>query len=163
MRAGIPKEIVPNENRVALVPEAVGTLVKAGVEVLVESGAGEGAFFPDSAYEEAGATLVPDARTLMAQADVVLKVQAPVLNTATGEHEVGMMREGAALVTFLQPLGNPDVLKRLEERRITSFSLDRIPRIARAQKMDALSSQSTVAGYKAVLTAASASAKFFPM
>ena len=163
MKVGIPKEIAPNENRVALVPEAVGTLVKAGVEVLVESGAGEGAFFPDRAYEEAGATLVPDARTLMAQADVVLKVQAPVLNTAVGEHEVGMMREGAALVTFLQPLGNPDVLKRLEERRITSFSLDRIPRIARAQKMDALSSQSTVAGYKAVLTAASASAKFFPM
>ncbi|MFQ5658461.1 MAG: NAD(P)(+) transhydrogenase (Re/Si-specific) subunit alpha, partial [Candidatus Methylomirabilales bacterium] len=77
MKVGVPKEIVPSENRVALVPEAVGTLVKAGVEVLVESGAGEGAFFPNSAYEEAGATLVPDARTLMAQADVVLKVQAP--------------------------------------------------------------------------------------
>jgi NAD(P) transhydrogenase subunit alpha len=163
MKVGIPKEIVPDERRVALVPEAVGTVVKAGTEVLVEVGAGEGAFISDRAFEEAGATLVPDARALLSQAEVVLKVQAPALNTALGAHEVEMMREGAVLITFLQPQSDPDLVKRLAERKITSFSMDYIPRIARAQKMDALSSQSTVAGYKAVLIAASSLGKFFPM
>ncbi|MEE9171486.1 MAG: Re/Si-specific NAD(P)(+) transhydrogenase subunit alpha [candidate division NC10 bacterium] len=163
MKVGIPKEIVPDERRVALVPEAVGTVVKAGTEVHVEVGAGEGAFIPDRAFEEAGATLVPDARALLSQAEVVLKVQAPALNTALGAHEVEMMREGAVLITFLQPQSDPDLVKRLAERKITSFSMDYIPRIARAQKMDALSSQSTVAGYKAVLIAASSLGKFFPM
>lgn len=163
MKVGIPKEIVADEKRVALVPEAVGTVVKAGTEVLVEVGAGEGAFIPDHAFEEAGATLVPDARALLSQAEVVLKVQAPVLNTVLGSHEVELMREGAVLITFLQPQSDPDLVKRLADRKITSFSMDRIPRIARAQKMDALSSQSTVAGYKAVLTAASSLGKFFPM
>ena len=163
MKVGIPKEIVLDERRVALVPEAVGTVVKAGTEVHVEVGAGEGAFIPDRAFEEAGATLVPDARALLSQAEVVLKVQAPALNTALGAHEVEMMREGAVLITFLQPQSDPDLVKRLAERKITSFSMDYIPRIARAQKMDALSSQSTVAGYKAVLIAASSLGKFFPM
>ncbi|MFQ5960352.1 MAG: Re/Si-specific NAD(P)(+) transhydrogenase subunit alpha [Candidatus Methylomirabilales bacterium] len=163
MKVGIPKEIVADEKRVALVPEAVGTVVKAGTEVLVEVGAGAGAFIPDRAFEEAGATLVPDARALLSQAEVVLKVQAPVLNTVLGSHEVELMREGAVLITFLQPQSDPDLVKRLADRKITSFSMDRIPRIARAQKMDALSSQSTVAGYKAVLTAASLLGKFFPM
>jgi H+-translocating NAD(P) transhydrogenase subunit alpha len=163
MKVGIPKEIVADEKRVALVPEAVGTVAKAGTEVLVEVGAGEGAFIPDRAFEEAGATLVPDARALLSQAEVVLKVQAPVLNTALGSHEVELMREGAVLITFLQPQSDPDLVRRLADRKITSFSMDRIPRIARAQKMDALSSQSTVAGYKAVLTAASSLGKFFPM
>jgi NAD(P) transhydrogenase subunit alpha len=163
MKVGIPKEIVSDEKRVALVPEAVGTVVKAGTEVLVEVGAGEGAFVPDRAFEEAGAILVPDARALLSQAEVVLKVQAPVLNAALGLHEVELMREGAVLITFLQPQSDPDLVKRLADRKITSFSMDRIPRLARAQKMDALSSQSTVAGYKAVLTAASLLGKFFPM
>ncbi len=163
MKIGIPKEIVADEKRVALVPEAVGTVVRVGTEVLVEVGAGEDAFIPDRAFEEAGATLVPDARALLSQAEVVLKVQAPVLNTVLGSHEVELMREGAVLITFLQPQSDPDLVKRLADRKITSFSMDRIPRIARAQKMDALSSQSTVAGYKAVLTAASSLGKFFPM
>jgi H+-translocating NAD(P) transhydrogenase subunit alpha len=163
MKVGIPKEIASNEKRVALVPEAVGTVAKAGTEVLVEVGAGEGAYIPDRAFEKAGATLVPDARALLSQAEVVLKVQAPVLNTALGSHEVELMQEGAVLITFLQPQSDPDLVKRLAERKITSFSMDRIPRIARAQKMDALSSQSTVAGYKAVLTAASSLGKFLPM
>lgn len=163
MKVGIPKEIASNEKRVALVPEAVGTVVKAGTEVLVEVGAGEGAYIPDRAFEEAGAILMPDARTLLSQADVVLKVQAPVLNTALGSHEVELMQEGAVLITFLHPQSDPDLVKRLADRKITSFSMDRIPRIARAQKMDALSSQSTVAGYKAVLTAASSLGKFLPM
>lgn len=163
MRVGIPKEIVPHESRVALVPEAVGSLRKAGMEILVERGAGDGASFPDRAYEAAGAALVPDPVSLLDQVDVVLKVQPPVLNPGLGRHEVEMMREGAVLITFLQPANDRDVVQRLAHRKITSFSMDSIPRIARAQKMDALSSQSTVAGYKAVLTAASSLGKFFPM
>ena len=163
MRVGIPKEIVPDEKRIALVPEAAGTLVKAGTEVLVEAGAGEGAFFPDRAYEEVGAALVPDARTLLAHADVILKVQKPVQNAALGQHEVDLMKEGAVLISFLHPQSDPDLVHRLVERRITSFSMDCIPRIARAQKMDALSSQSTIAGYKAALIAASSLGKLFPM
>jgi NAD(P) transhydrogenase subunit alpha len=163
MKIGVPKEIVPNERRVALIPEAVATLVKGGMEVLVEARAGEAAFFSDRAYAEVGAALVPDARTLLAQADVVLKVQKPVPNTALDQHEVDLMKEGAVLVTMLQPLSNLDLVTRLAARRITSFSMDRIPRIARAQRMDPLSSQATVAGYKAALIAASSLGKFFPM
>ena len=163
MKVGVPKEIVVGENRVALVPDAVGLLRKAGLQILFKSGAGEGAFFPDRAYEAAGATIVSDPVALFTEADVVLKVQMPVLNPVLGKHEVELMREGAVLISFLQPLSHPDLVNRLVERKITSFSMDLIPRIARAQKMDALSSQSTVAGYKAVLAAASSLGKFFPM
>lgn len=163
MKVGVPKEIVASENRVALVPESVAPLQKAGLQILVERGAGECAFFPDRAYEAAGATTVSDSVTLLTQADVVLKVHTPTLNPVLGKHEAEMMREGAALISFLQPLNHPDLVKHLVERKITAFSMDRIPRIARAQKMDALSSQATVAGYKAVLIAASSLGKFFPM
>ena len=163
MKVGVPKEIVVGENRVALVPDAVGLLRKAGPQILFESGAGEGAFFPDRAYEAAGATIVSDPVALFTEADAVLKVQAPVLNPVLGKHEVELMREGTVLISFLQPHSHPDLVNRLVERKITSFSMDLIPRIARAQKMDALSSQSTVAGYKAVLAAASSLGKFFPM
>ena len=163
MKVGVPKEIVVGENRVALVPDAVGLLRKAGPQILFESAAGEGAFFPDRAYEAAGATIVSDPVALFTEADVVLKVQTPVLNPVLGKHEVELMREGTVLISFLQPLSHPDLVNRLVERKITSFSMDLIPRIARAQKMDALSSQSTVAGYKAVLAAASSLGKFFPM
>lgn len=163
MKIGVPKEILAGEARVALVPETVGPLLSAGMQVLVERGAGAGAFLPDHAYEAGGAVLVPDPVSLFGQADVVLKVQGPVLSSVLGKHEVELMREGAVVVSFLQPHSNPDLVRRLIERRITSFSMDRIPRIARAQKMDVLSSQSTVAGYKAVLTAASSAGKFFPM
>ncbi|MEE8608199.1 MAG: Re/Si-specific NAD(P)(+) transhydrogenase subunit alpha [Nitrospiraceae bacterium] len=163
MKIGVPKEIVAEENRVALVPEAIGPLLKAGMQILVERGAGEGAFIPDRAYEAVGATIVSDPAGLFPEANVVLKVQTPVVNPALGKHEVELMREGTVLISFLQPLSDPDLVKRLVERKITSFSMDYIPRIARAQRMDALSSQSTVAGYKAVLTAASSLGKFFPM
>ena len=163
MKIGVPKEIVAEENRVALVPEAIGPLLKAGMQILVERGAGEGAFIPDRAYEAVGATIVSDPAGLFPEANVVLKVQMPVVNPALGKHEVELMREGTVLISFLQPLSDPDLVKRLVERKITSFSMDYIPRIARAQRMDALSSQSTVAGYKAVLTAASSLGKFFPM
>src|SRR2546428_849723 len=157
MRIAVPKEIARGEGRVALTPEAAAALVKGGLEVLVETGAGEGAFHADAAFEKAGARIVPDAGTLCGQADVVLKVQRPAIV------EVDRLREGAVLVSFLQALTSPDLVERLTARRITSFGMEGVPRSSRAQKMDALSSQANIAGYKAVLIAAESLAKFFPM
>jgi NAD(P) transhydrogenase subunit alpha len=157
MRVAVPKEITPRERRVALTPDAAAALVKGGIEVLVETGAGDGAFHSDAAYEKAGARIAPDAATLYGQADVVLKVQKPTLD------EVDRMREGAVLVSLLQALTSPELVQRLVARRITSFGMEGIPRISRAQKMDALSSQANLAGYKAVLLAAESLPKFFPM
>src|SRR5438093_8909208 len=163
MKIGIPKEIVANENRVALTPESVGKLVKSGLEVLVETNAGLNAAFTDEAYTNAGARIVPEAAALYGESDLVCKVQKPVLNEATGKHEIDLMSPGTSLVAFLQPLTNPELVGRLAQARITSFSMDAIPRITRAQSMDALSSMSTVAGYKAVLLASVASGRFFPL
>ena len=157
MKIAVPREIAPGERRVALVPDAAAALVKSGLEVLVETSAGEGAFHPDAAFEKAGARIVPDAGTLYGQADVVLKVQRPTLG------EVDRLREGAVLVSFLQALTSPELVERLAARRITGFGMEGIPRISRAQKMDALSSQANLAGYKAVLIAAETLPKLFPM
>jgi len=157
MKIAVPREILPGERRVALTPDAAAGLVKGGLEVLVESGAGEGAFHRDGDFEKAGARIAPDGATLWAQADVVLKVQRPELD------ELYRLREGSVLVSFLQALTNPVLVQRLVDRRITSFGMEGIPRISRAQKMDALSSQANIAGYKAVLIAAESLAKFFPM
>src|SRR2546422_242051 len=157
MKIGVPREIAPGERRVALTPDAAAALVKGGLQVLVETRAGEGAFHSDAAFDAAGARIVPDASTLYAQADVVLKVQKPTLA------EVDRLRVGAVLVSFLQALTSPDLVQRLAARRITSFGMEGIPRISRAQKMDALSSQANISGYKAVLIAAESLAKFFPM
>jgi NAD(P) transhydrogenase subunit alpha len=163
MRIGVPKEITIGERRVALVPDAVAPLMKLGLDVLVEVGAGAEAFIPDTEYEKAGASLAPDAAHLYEAADVVLKVQPPAANAAIGRHEVDMMREGAILISFLPPATSGEVIRRLAARRITAFSMDAIPRISRAQMMDALSSQATVAGYKAALIAAETLARFFPL
>ena len=157
MKVGVPKETAANERRVALVPETVGRLVKGGLAVLVERGAGSGAYCPDEAYGAAGATVVADRAALFGQADVVLKVQAPA------PVEVGLCREGAALVALFQPGADPALVQQLAARRITAFSLVLLPRITRAQPMDALSSQATVAGYRAVLLAASTAPRLFPM
>jgi NAD(P) transhydrogenase subunit alpha len=154
MKVGIPKETGAGERRVALVPDGVRRLADAGVEVAVEAGAGEGAAIADSAYQEAGARISTD---VYADTDLVAKVQKP------SEDEVARLREGQALVGLLQPLTSPDLVRALAERRVTAFSMDSIPRITRAQPMDALSSQSTAAGYKAVLLAAVHLGKFFPM
>ncbi len=140
MKVGIPKEIVTNECRVALAPDVASKLVKAGIEVLVESGAGEAAFLLNDMYEKSGSTIVSDAATLFGKSDVILKVQGPVFNEAMGREELDMMAEGSVLIAFLQPLVNHELIKRLAQRKITSFSMDAIPRIARAQRMDALSS-----------------------
>ena len=155
MKVGVPRETVPGERRVALVPEAVGKLTKAGSEVVVESGAGVGSGHDDEAYRKAGATIADRAAAF--GADLVVKVQKP------STEEVGLLREGAALIATLQPLTNADLVRALAGRRTTSLSMDAIPRVTRAQPMDSLSSQSNIAGYKAVLMAANALPKFFPM
>jgi NAD(P) transhydrogenase subunit alpha len=157
MKIAVPREIVPDERRVALVPDAVAALVKSGLEVCVETDAGAAAFFPDEHYEKAGAKIVSDTATLFAEADVVLKVQKPALE------EVDRMRAGAVLIGFLQPATSRDLIERLAKRKLTGFALEALPRISRAQKMDALSSQATVAGYKAALLAAVSLTKFYPL
>ncbi len=163
MRIAVPRETAPRETRVAVVPEAVGRLVKSGLEVSVQAGAGERATFLDAAYQEAGATIIPGARELWGQGDMVLCVRAPRIDETLGLHQVDLMREGAVLIGFLRPVQNPDLPAKLAARRITAFAMEKVPRISRAQKMDALSSMSTVAGYKAALLAADRLGKFFPL
>jgi H+-translocating NAD(P) transhydrogenase subunit alpha len=162
MKIAVAREIEVGENRVALVPDTVSKLVKQGLEVWVESGAGERSFFPDAAYAAAGATIMTDSAALLGGADVVVKV-GPPQEREDGRHEIDLLRPGATLISFLNPLGLPQLMKRLADRQVTSFSLELIPRTSRAQSMDALSSQAGVAGYKAVLIAAAALPKFFPM
>ena len=157
MKIAVAKEIEVGERRVTLIPEVVARLVKQGWEIWVEKGAGEGSFFSDDAYEAAGAKLISDTALLWREADVIVKVGIPK------EHEVNQLREGAALISFLNPLGKPELIQQLANRKVTAFSMELIPRTSRAQSMDALSSQASVAGYKAVLIAAAASPKFFPM
>jgi NAD(P) transhydrogenase subunit alpha len=153
MRVGVPTERLTGERRVALVPEVVARLVPGGFEVVVEPGAGEAASFPDAAYGGAGARIAPDAW----EAEVVAKVQSP-----TAE-ETSKLREGQVLIGFLQPLTDKEGIERLTSRGVTAFAMEAIPRITRAQPMDALSSQATVGGYKATLLAAERLPKFFPM
>lgn len=163
MNIAVPKEVVAGERRVALTPDAVAQLVKSGLTILVERDAGAEAFFFDDAYTQVGATIVADAPALYAQADVVLKVQRPIVHPTLGKHEVDLLREGCVLVALLQALASPDLVRRLAARRVTSFGMEGIPRISRAQSMDALSSQANIAGYKAAVLAAEALPRFFPM
>ncbi len=155
MKVGVPRETVPGERRVALVPEAVGKLTKAGTEVVVESGAGVGSGHDDEAYRKAGATVAD--RNAAFGADLVVKVQKPSTD------EIALLREGAALIATIQALTNTDAVRALAGKKTTAFSMDAIPRVTRAQPMDSLSSQSNIAGYKAVLVAANSLPKFFPM
>src|SRR2546428_12688498 len=157
MKVWVPKETAIKERRVAFVPETVGRLVQAGLEVLVERGAGEGAFCADELYRAAGATLLPDAGRVLAGADVVVKVQRPA------PEEAAQLRAGVVLISFLQAARFPELVGQLAGRGVTTFSMEQVPRLTRAQSMDALSSQATVAGYKAVLVAAAASPRLLPM
>lgn len=157
MKIAVPKETAPYERRVALVPETVARLVQSGLAVQIEAGAGDGASYPDAQYQAAGAIVVPDKKTLFGTADILIKVQKP------SPEEVELLREGTVLIGILQPLLTPELLQQLAQKKITAFAVDMIPRITRAQPMDVLSSQSTVAGYKAVLLAAYYLPKFFPM
>ncbi len=157
MKVGVAKETASGERRVALVPESLGKLTAAGLEILVERGAGDGAFLPNQAYADAGATIVT-ADELYAQADVILRVHKP-----TGA-EIASLRRGQAVIGLLQPLLEPALMQTLADKGVTAISLDAIPRtLSRAQTMDALSSQANVGGYKAVLLAANAYARYFPL
>ncbi len=154
MIIGVPKETRAGEHRVALVPDAVKQLVGDDIEVRVQSDAGSAAGFPDAQYEEVGAQIVPDA---VAGADVVLRVAPP------DDAEVGALGKGQVLVSFLEPLDQPALAQRLAHQGVTAFAMELMPRITRAQSMDALSSQSTISGYRAVLLAATRLPKIFPM
>ncbi len=158
----IPKEIHAGETRVAGTPETAARLIKAGLEILVESGAGAGSYIDDDAYVAAGAKIVGSAAEGYGEADIVLKVQAPEPRP-DGGHELDLMKKGAVVVAFFVPQGDLDTVKRMVEAGVTFLSMNLVPRISRAQSMDALSSQANIAGYKAVLLAAAALPKYFPL
>ena len=164
MVIGIPKEIMHGEGRVSAIPETVAKLRADGYDVLVEKTAGEGAFFPDEDYAAAGATLIADCEELYAKSDIILKVKEPQFNHAKGKHEVDMMHKGQYLITFIHPASpvNHEMVKNMAAKGVISLTLDGVPRISRAQKMDALSSMSTCAGYKGILMAANDLTKFMP-
>jgi proton-translocating NAD(P)+ transhydrogenase subunit alpha len=156
MQIGVPRETTDGEQRVALVPEVVRKLAAKNLEVIVQRGAGAGAMIPDEQFEEAGATLTDDAAAVYA-ADVVVKVAPP-----TAEQIAGLKQDGV-LIAFLQPLTNGDGVKALAAHGVTSFAMETVPRISRAQSMDALSSQANIAGYRAALIGAQEIGRFFPM
>jgi H+-translocating NAD(P) transhydrogenase subunit alpha len=157
MKIAVIKETSPGEQRVALIPDLVSRLVKQGLEVWIEAGAGVKSFWSDAAYAEAGAQIVATTEDLWHNADVVVKVGVPT------QAETSKMRSGATLISFLNPLGNPELVTHLAHAGVTTFAMELIPRSSRAQSLDALSSQASIAGYKAVLLAAAALPKYFPM
>jgi len=165
MIIGIPKEILERERRVAALPENVATYVEMGFEVLVESGAGKGAFRSDDDYRRAGATIMDDVEELFSRSDVILKVKQPYFNKNLSKHEAEMIPEGKTLITFIHPAtpSNHDMVRKLRDRNITALTMDSIPRTSRAQAMDCLTAMSTVSGYKAMLLAACHLPVFVPM
>ncbi|HOR18171.1 MAG TPA: NAD(P) transhydrogenase subunit alpha [Bacilli bacterium] len=165
MIIGVPKEIMHDENRVSSTPETVTKMVKDGFKVIVEKGAGAGSFYLDEDYVQAGAEMLTDPQEIYDRADIILKVKEPQFNQALQKHEVEMMHKGQILITFIHPAApvNHKIVKRMAEKGIVGLTLDGIPRISRAQSMDALSSMSVCAGYKGILMAANDIAKFIPM
>ena len=165
MRIGIPKEILPEEKRVAAIPETVTKYIKMGFEVLIESSAGVGIHVSNDDYKNAGAQIVDDVEELFEKSDIILKVKQPYFNEKKGKSEVDMLLSNRILITFLHPAApyNHEMIKDLFHNNITSFTMDGIPRISRAQKMDALTSMSTVTGYRSVLDAANQLQRFVPM
>ncbi|HVZ72129.1 MAG TPA: Re/Si-specific NAD(P)(+) transhydrogenase subunit alpha [Polyangia bacterium] len=163
MKVGIPKEIYPNERRVAATPDTVQKLLKLGLEVMVEAGAGDASDFADGAYTSAGAVVIPaDQRDkVWSDADVVLKVRQPIFRPGTTVHESDLMKAGASLVSFFWPAQNKELIERMAARKVTVLAMDAVPRITRAQRMDALSAMANIAGYRAVIEAANAFGRFF--
>jgi NAD(P) transhydrogenase subunit alpha len=162
MKIVVAKEIEVCERRVSLIPDIVAKLLKQGLEIYVESGAGDKAYFTNADYEAAGAKIITDVATLWSEADILLKVSPPQ-DREDGLSEIDLLKPGSVLISFLNPLGNPVIAQKLANRQITAFSMELIPRTTRAQSMDALSSQASLAGYKSVLLAAAALPKYFPM
>ena len=157
MLISVPKEIHPGENRIALIPSSVSALTKAGLEVMVESGAGAGCFYSDQAYEEAGAKIAPHAESLYSSADIIFKVRPPE------SAEVDQMREGVVLICLMDAFFRIDLMQQLASKKVSGFGLEFVPRITRAQSMDVLSSMAAIAGYRAVIEAAGMLPKYFPM
>ena len=160
---GVPRESYPGERRVALTPAVVPNLAKAGLEVVIQSGAGEAAGYPDTAYSDKGAKILPDRAAVFSSAEVILQVLAHGANDLTGSEDVPLYRRDQVLVGFLRPFGSQQVVQQIADAGVTSFSVELMPRITRAQSMDALSSMANIAGYKAVLMAADAVPRVFPM
>jgi len=160
---GVPKEILHGENRVALVPDVVSKLIKKGFEVQIQKGAGINAGYTDEQYEAAGAKLLDNAEDVYSSSQIILKVQRPVEHPETKKHELDMMKEGTLLIAFLYSLHHPEVAKQCAEKGIDVISMDAIPRTTLAQKMDALSSQANLAGYKSVIMCANELGKIFPL
>jgi NAD(P) transhydrogenase subunit alpha len=163
MIVGIPKESFPGERRVALVPAVVSLLTKAGAEVVIEAGAGQAAGYPDASYAEAGARVERERAAVFGAADAVLQVLCHGANDRTGREDLPLLRRDHVLIGFLRALGSPETVKDLAAAGVTAFAVELMPRITRAQAMDALSAMSTVAGYSAVLRAAVALPRMFPM
>ena len=171
MIVGVPKEIYPGERRVALTPMVVPMLAKAGLEVVIEAGAGVAAGYPDAQYQDKGAKVLPDRAAVFGQADIVVQVLGHGANDKNGESDLRLMRRGQALIGFLRPLGTPtkdgksdaSKLQEIAQTGITAFAVELMPRTTRAQSMDALSSMASIAGYKAVLEVADTLPRIFPM
>ena len=163
MIVGVPKESFPGERRVALVPSVVPSLNKAGLEVVIEQGAGREAGYPDAAYSEKGVKILPDRAAVFEEADIIAQVLCYGSNDRTGRADLPLMRPDQVLIGFLRPLGSREVVEEIAGKQVTSFAVEMMPRTTRAQSMDALSSMATACGYKAVLIAADRLPKFFPM
>jgi NAD(P) transhydrogenase subunit alpha len=160
-KIGVPKEIYPGECRVAATPDTAKKLQQLGFEILIESGAGEFASFSDEAYEKAGCRIIKDTETLWKEADIILKVRQPMENPKLGKHEADLLSVEQTLISFIYPAQNKELLEKLAERKATVLAMDAVPRISRAQKMDALSSMANIAGYRAVIEAANNFGRFF--
>src|SRR5271163_2603609 len=160
---GVPKESYPGERRVALVPMVIPSLAKAGMEVVMEAGAGIGAGYPDAQFVEKGAKIAASRGEVFAGADAIVQVLSYGSNDRTGDADLALLRRGQILIGFLRPLGSPGVLQKLADTGVTSFAVELMPRTTRAQSMDALSSMGTICGYKAVLLGADALPRMFPM
>ena len=163
MIIAVPKEILSGENRVATVPDVVPKLIKAGFEIHIEKNAGLNAGFTDEKYKSAGAKIIDNLQELYSTADIVFKVQKPMEHPDLKKHELDLMKEGTLLITFLYPLNYPEDAKKCAEKGINAISMDMIPRTTLAQKMDALSSQANIAGYKSVVMCADTLGKIFPL
>ena len=161
MKIGIPKEVHAGEKRVATTPDVAIQLIKLGFEVAIEAGAGSAAHFSDASYIEAGVTVVKNAKEIWSECDIILKVRGPELNPDLNTEEVDLLKENQIYISFLWPAQNPELLKKLAEKKVTAIAMDMVPRISRAQKMDALSSMANIAGYRAVVEAAQHFGRFF--
>ena len=161
MKIGIPKEVHAGEKRVATTPDVAKQLIKLGFEVAIEAGAGSAAHYSDASYVEAGVMVVKNAQEVWTDSDIILKVREPELNPDLQKEEIDLLHENQILITFLWPAQNPEMLKKLAEKKVTALAMDMIPRISRAQKLDALSSMANIAGYRAVVEAAQHFGRFF--